>query len=115
MRVTDWVSAILVGIVVGILGRLALPGRQRIGAFATFLIGVAAALLGTVVARWLGVDRNAPAHLWALRWDWVVLAIQVGFAIVGIGLANVLTYTKLAGGDQPDRRRRTSRRRTSRA
>jgi hypothetical protein len=30
MRVTDYLSAIIAGVVVGLLGRLVLPGRQRI-------------------------------------------------------------------------------------
>jgi uncharacterized membrane protein YeaQ/YmgE (transglycosylase-associated protein family) len=113
VRVTDYISAILVGAAIGLLGRLVLPGRQRIGTFVTFLIGVGASLLGLFVARLFNVDHNAPTRLWFLRWDWVVLTIQVGLAVIGIGLANMLTFTKLAGGDtrrkRPARRRRTTR------
>ena len=110
MQVSDILSAIVIGAVIGVLGRLALPGRQRIGVFATFLIGIAAALIGLFAARWLHVDGRHPEHLWKLHWDWIVLAIQVGLAVVGIALANVLTYTRVAGGD--DRPRRTTRRRS---
>ncbi|MFC7546924.1 hypothetical protein [Plantactinospora sp. GCM10030261] len=35
-----------------------------------------------------------------LRWDWILLAIQVGLAVVGVALANMLTFTRLAGGDE---------------
>lgn len=115
MQVTDYLSAIAVGALIGLLGRLVLPGRQRIGVFATFLIGVAAALLGMFVARVLHVSWNTDVHLWKLHWDWVVLAIQVGFAVVGVALANRLTFTRLAGGDgRPRRRTRRSRRAASR-
>jgi uncharacterized membrane protein YeaQ/YmgE (transglycosylase-associated protein family) len=110
MRVTDYISAILVGVVIGVLGRLTLPGRQRIGAFSTFVIGVLAALLGLFVARLFGIDGNARVTLWKLRWDWIVLAVQVGLAAVGIAVANVLTYTRLAEGTP----RRTTRRRRTR-
>jgi uncharacterized membrane protein YeaQ/YmgE (transglycosylase-associated protein family) len=110
MRVSDYLSAILVGAVIGLLGRLALPGRQRIGVFATFLIGVAAALLGLFLARWLHVDGHTEVRLWKLHWDWVVLAIQVGLAVIGVALANTLTFTRLAGGDDRPRRRTTRRR-----
>lgn len=41
----------LIGLVIGGLGRLAVPGRQRIGFLATALSGVAASLLGGVIAR----------------------------------------------------------------
>jgi uncharacterized membrane protein YeaQ/YmgE (transglycosylase-associated protein family) len=110
MHVSDYLSAILVGAVIGLLGRLVLPGRQRIGVVVTFLIGVGAALLGSFVARWLNVDDNAPVRLWVLHWDWIVLAIQVGFAVIGVGLANMLTHTKLAGGEDPPRKRPARRR-----
>ena len=113
MKVSDILSAILVGALVGLLGRLVLPGRQRLGAFATFIIGIAAAVLGLFIARGLNVDDHAPAHLWGLRWDWIVLAIQVGLAVVGIGIGNVLTYTRLADGGSAPRRRTTRRRRSS--
>jgi len=107
MQVTGYLGAVLIGALVGVLGRLILPGRQRIGAFATFVIGVCAAVLGTFVARMLNIDHGAPMKLWSLRWDWVILALQVGFAIVGVALANMLTFTRLAGGDEKARKRPT--------
>jgi uncharacterized membrane protein YeaQ/YmgE (transglycosylase-associated protein family) len=115
MKVSDILSAILVGAVIGTLGRLALPGRQRLGVFATFLIGIGAALLGLVVAKAFGLDDAAPAHLWFLHWHWWVLGIQVGLAIVGIAIANVMTYTRLADAGGATRRRPTRRRRASRS
>jgi uncharacterized membrane protein YeaQ/YmgE (transglycosylase-associated protein family) len=41
----------LIGLVIGALGRLVLPGRQRIGLLWTALAGVGAALLGGIVAH----------------------------------------------------------------
>ncbi|MEU7607725.1 GlsB/YeaQ/YmgE family stress response membrane protein [Micromonospora sp. NPDC049204] len=105
MLVTGYLGAVLIGALVGLLGRLILPGRQRIGLFATFVIGVGSAVLGTVVARALDIDDGASMRVWVLRWDWVVLAIQVGVAIVVVALANMLTFTRLAGGDDNPRRR----------
>ena len=40
----------LTGLVVGALGRLVLPGRQEIGLLATALVGIAASLLGGILA-----------------------------------------------------------------
>ncbi|MEU8392439.1 GlsB/YeaQ/YmgE family stress response membrane protein [Micromonospora sp. NPDC048842] len=105
MLVTGYLGAVLIGALVGLLGRLILPGRQRIGFFATFVIGVGSAVLGTVVARALDIDDGAGVEVWVLRWDWVVLAIQVGVAIVAVALANMLTFTRLAGGDDKPRGR----------
>lgn len=113
MQVTDYFSAIPIGLLIGVLGRLILPGRQRIGAFATFAIGIGAALLGTFIAGLLGVDNRAGQEWLGLEWDWIELAIQVTFAVIGIGVANVLTHTRLADGSRP--RRRTRKRRSSRS
>jgi uncharacterized membrane protein YeaQ/YmgE (transglycosylase-associated protein family) len=83
MTATSIVSAILIGIVIGVLGRLVLPGRQRIGILLTILIGIGAALLGTVIARQFGVADTA-------GFDWIELAIQVGLAAVGVGLVSLM-------------------------
>jgi uncharacterized membrane protein YeaQ/YmgE (transglycosylase-associated protein family) len=45
---------IVIGIVIGILARLVLPGRQRIGVGLTVLLGIAGALVGGLVASALG-------------------------------------------------------------
>src|SRR5688572_28604951 len=114
MQVTDFVSAIIVGLVVGVLGRLILPGRQRIGVFVTFVIGVGAALLGSYVANLLGIDDLAPVSLaeqgWArwdwlrnLSWDWIELAVQLGFAVIGTAIAAAITRMRLAYKDPLDR------------
>lgn len=44
------ISAIVIGIVIGVLGRLVVPGRQRIGILWTILIGIVAAFIGTGIA-----------------------------------------------------------------
>jgi uncharacterized membrane protein YeaQ/YmgE (transglycosylase-associated protein family) len=41
----------LTGLVIGALGRLVLPGRQNISLLATALIGIAASLLGGILAN----------------------------------------------------------------
>jgi uncharacterized membrane protein YeaQ/YmgE (transglycosylase-associated protein family) len=79
MEITGLFSAIVFGLIIGALGRLVLPGRQNIGILLTMLVGVAAALLGTLIAGALGV-ANTPGI------DWIELALQVGLAAVGVGL-----------------------------
>jgi uncharacterized membrane protein YeaQ/YmgE (transglycosylase-associated protein family) len=107
MQVTDIISAILVGAVIGVLGRLVLPGRQRIGVIVTLLIGIGAAFLGAFVARRFGWDDRAPVSFAGLDWDWIVLAIQVGFAVVGTAIAAAITHTRVAADEAPARRTRT--------
>jgi uncharacterized membrane protein YeaQ/YmgE (transglycosylase-associated protein family) len=45
---------ILIGIVIGILARLVIPGRQSIGALMTVLLGIGGALIGGTIASEIG-------------------------------------------------------------
>jgi uncharacterized membrane protein YeaQ/YmgE (transglycosylase-associated protein family) len=105
MQVTDIIGAVLVGAVVGTLGRLALPGKQRIGLFATLLIGVIASLLGTFLTRGFGIDDKAPVTYFGIHWDWWVLAIQVLLAAIGTAGAAAITHTRVVA-DAPRKRSR---------
>jgi uncharacterized membrane protein YeaQ/YmgE (transglycosylase-associated protein family) len=48
---------LLIGIVLGALGRAVLPGRQEIGYVATALAGIAGSLLGGIIADILDTGR----------------------------------------------------------
>lgn len=80
MEVTGIFTAIIIGLIIGALGRLVVPGRQSIPIWLTLLIGVVAALLGTLVAGAIGVADTRGI-------DWIELALQVGFAAIGVSLA----------------------------
>ena len=45
---------ILIGIVIGVIARLVIPGRQHIGVVMTILLGIGGALVGGVVASAIG-------------------------------------------------------------
>ncbi|RZU52595.1 hypothetical protein EV385_4469 [Krasilnikovia cinnamomea] len=80
MTVTGILSAIIVGLIIGALGRLVVPGRQNIPIWLTMVIGVGAALLGTVLARAVGVADTRGM-------DWTELLFQVVLAAIGVALA----------------------------
>ncbi len=80
MTVTGIITALIVGLIIGALGRLVVPGRQNIPIWLTMVIGVVAALLGTVVARALGIATQTSGI------DWMELIIQVALAAVGVAL-----------------------------
>ncbi|MER7891621.1 GlsB/YeaQ/YmgE family stress response membrane protein [Micromonospora sp. NPDC094482] len=80
MEVTGIFTAIIIGLIIGALGRLVVPGKQNIPIWLTLLIGVLAAILGTVVAGALGVDDTSGV-------DWIELIIQVVFAAIGVAIA----------------------------
>ena len=71
------ISAIIIGAVIGILGRLLVRGRQRISALVTILIGIVAALIGTYLASLVGVQSTNGI-------DWIELFFQIGLAAVGV-------------------------------
>ncbi|HEV3400134.1 MAG TPA: GlsB/YeaQ/YmgE family stress response membrane protein [Actinomycetes bacterium] len=73
------ISAIVVGLIIGALGRLVLPGRQNISIWLTLAIGVAAALIGSLIASALGVGATRGI-------DWIKLIIQVALAAGGVAL-----------------------------
>jgi uncharacterized membrane protein YeaQ/YmgE (transglycosylase-associated protein family) len=45
---------IVIGIIIGVIARLVLPGRQRIGALMTVLLGIGGAVVGGIVASAIG-------------------------------------------------------------
>ena len=79
MEVTGIITAIIIGLIIGALGRLVVPGKQNIPIWLTLLIGVAAAIIGTFVAAALDVAETPGI-------DWIELAIQIGLAALGVAL-----------------------------
>ncbi|MGY2085911.1 GlsB/YeaQ/YmgE family stress response membrane protein [Blastococcus sp. SYSU DS0539] len=77
MEITGIITALVIGLIIGALGRLVVPGKQKIPIWLTLLIGVLAAIVGTLVAGALGVADTAGI-------DWIELALQVGFAALGV-------------------------------
>ncbi|WP_367325389.1 GlsB/YeaQ/YmgE family stress response membrane protein [Streptomyces sp. HUAS ZL42] len=77
MEISGIISAIFIGIIIGVLGRLVVPGRQRIGILWTILVGIVAALIGSAIAAGLDVaDTNGV--------DWVEWLIQIALAALGV-------------------------------
>jgi uncharacterized membrane protein YeaQ/YmgE (transglycosylase-associated protein family) len=64
----------LTGLIIGALGRLVLPGRHDISLLATALVGIAASLLGGILAELFDVG-------WFIRF-----LVAVALAAVGITL-----------------------------
>lgn len=81
MTITGIISALLIGIVVGILARLVVPGKQRIGMLVTIVVGVIGAFLGTALARAIGIPTETNGI------DWLELLCQVGVAAVLVAIA----------------------------
>lgn len=80
VEITGIITALIIGLIIGALGRLVIPGKQRIPIWLTMIIGVIAALIGTAIASVLGVANTRGV-------DWIELALQVALAAVGVSVA----------------------------
>jgi uncharacterized membrane protein YeaQ/YmgE (transglycosylase-associated protein family) len=80
MAIHGIISAILVGLVIGVLGRLVVPGKQPIPIWLTILVGIGAAFLGTALARAIHVPTETSGV------DWLELLVQVIVAAVGVAI-----------------------------
>lgn len=66
------------GLVLGALGRLLVPGRQPIGCLLTIGCGLAGALIGGVVGRWLWGENYAPGLIMGALCSAVLIWVIVG-------------------------------------
>ena len=80
---------ILIGIVIGVLARLILPGRQHIGVLPTILLGIGGALVGGIVASAIG-----EGDIWELNAIGTIVGIIAAIALIaaaeamGVGRGN---------------------------
>jgi uncharacterized membrane protein YeaQ/YmgE (transglycosylase-associated protein family) len=77
MEISGFISAIVIGIIIGVLGRLVVPGRQKIGILWTIAVGILAALAGAAIAKAFGVQDTKGI-------DWIEWLIQIGLAAIGV-------------------------------
>jgi uncharacterized membrane protein YeaQ/YmgE (transglycosylase-associated protein family) len=84
MTIHSVLGAIVIGLVVGALARLVLPGKQPISILLTMLIGIVSAFIGTALARAMGIPIDTTGI------DWGELIVQVVVAVLGVALATAL-------------------------
>ena len=75
MSIESIIGALVIGLIIGALGRLIVPGKQRMPVWLTLVVGVIAAFVGTFIAKLLGV-RDTPGI------DWIELGLQLATAAV---------------------------------
>ena len=78
MTIEGVIGAIFIGLIIGALGRLVLPGRQKIPIWLTIAVGIVAALIGSAI---VGPMRDTDGV------DWIELVVQVALAAAGVALA----------------------------
>ena len=77
MEISGIISAIVIGLIIGVLGRLVVPGRQHIGILWTIVVGIVAAFIGSGIAAAFGVADTKGV-------DWIEWLIQIGLAALGV-------------------------------
>ncbi|MEU1788769.1 GlsB/YeaQ/YmgE family stress response membrane protein [Streptomyces sparsogenes] len=91
----NWLWAIIVGLVLGVLARAILPGRQPIPLWLTTIFGILGAIVGNAVASWVGVRHTSGI-------DWWRHLLQVAGAVVIVALGTPL-YASIRGGRRRER------------
>ncbi|KUJ68902.1 signal peptidase [Streptomyces albus subsp. albus] len=79
----NWLWAIIVGLVLGLLAKAILPGKQNIPIWLTVIFGILGALIGNAVARGLGVEATRGI-------DWWRHLFQLGGAVLMVALGTPL-------------------------
>ena len=77
MTITGIITAIVIGAIIGVLGRLVVPGKQNIPIWLTIVVGIVAAFIGTWIAGLFGVADTGGI-------DWIELVMQVVVAAIGV-------------------------------
>ncbi|WP_052720902.1 GlsB/YeaQ/YmgE family stress response membrane protein [Actinoplanes rectilineatus] len=93
MDLQDYLTAIVFGTIIGVVARIVLPGRQSIGIIPTVLIGMGAAVAGTWAADRWELHSDNLFTVTGRTFDWAVVGVQVGIAVVGVAIAAVLAKT----------------------
>jgi uncharacterized membrane protein YeaQ/YmgE (transglycosylase-associated protein family) len=84
------IGFLVAGLIIGLLARLILPGRQRIGLLWTLALGVAGSLIGGTIANALQAGS-----IWELNFIGFVAAVAVS-----VGLLAVAERAGLGAGEE---------------
>ncbi|MFD9426362.1 MULTISPECIES: GlsB/YeaQ/YmgE family stress response membrane protein [unclassified Streptomyces] len=76
----SWLWAIIVGLVLGLIAKAILPGKQNIPLWLTTVFGIIGSILGNAVATWIGVNDTK-----GIDWTRHVLQLIGAVAVVGVG------------------------------
>jgi uncharacterized membrane protein YeaQ/YmgE (transglycosylase-associated protein family) len=90
------IGFIVAGLIIGLLARLLLPGRQKIGLLWTLVLGVLGSVVGGVIANLIGTG-----DIWELN--------VIGFIVAVLAAVALLSVAERSGLGAGDRRERLGR------
>ncbi len=73
------IGFIVAGLIIGLLARLLLPGKQRIGLLWTLVIGVVGSIIGGSIANALGTG-----DIWELNFLGFIVAVIAAIACLAV-------------------------------
>ncbi|MEW2609373.1 GlsB/YeaQ/YmgE family stress response membrane protein [Streptomyces sp. NPDC047880] len=73
-----WLWAIIVGLVLGLLAKAIIPGKQHIPLWLTVILGIIGGIAGNAIARAAGVDATSGIDWWRHVFQLVMAIILVG-------------------------------------
>lgn len=76
----SWLWAIIVGLVLGLIAKAILPGKQAIPLWLTVIFGMLGSVLGNAVATWIGVNNTS-----GIDWTRHLLQLLGAIAVVAVG------------------------------
>ncbi len=79
------IGAIVVGLIVGVLARLVVPGKQNIGVIMTVLLGVVGSFLGTWITYQVGYANS--------NGGFAIIPFLVGIVVAVVLIAGYLAIT----------------------
>ncbi|MFD5893338.1 MULTISPECIES: GlsB/YeaQ/YmgE family stress response membrane protein [unclassified Streptomyces] len=79
----SWLWAIIVGLVLGLIAKAIIPGKQQIPLWLTTVFGILGSILGNAAAGWLGVEDTKGI-------DWTRHVLQLIGAIIVVGVGDML-------------------------
>lgn len=74
-------TALLIGLSIGLLARLVIPSRLRVPVWLTLSVGIIGALIGTFAAQAIGVAATP-----GIDWSEIVLPVLVGTSGVAVAV-----------------------------
>ncbi|WP_327298376.1 MULTISPECIES: GlsB/YeaQ/YmgE family stress response membrane protein [unclassified Streptomyces] len=85
----NWLWAIIVGLVLGLIAKAIIPGKQQIPLWLTVIFGILGSVLGNWVATGLGVNDTRGI-------DWIRHLLQLIGAVIIVGVGDKL-WTSVRG------------------
>lgn len=92
------IGFLVAGLIIGLLARLILPGRQKIGLLMTLLLGVVGSLIGGTIANAL-----QSGSIWELNFIGFVAAVAASVGLLAVAESAGLGSGDRSAGDLPRR------------